>query len=221
MCLTPVSPLGNRRLLRQLVGPPEPCLCLAGLLTCTRCQANFICSVRCVVKAATSTLLAVSVAILFVSCLDTSLKLPPPEPDQFDVEAAQPGDVESVDETGAETDADTAPELVDPADMETTEDVLPLADSHDAAEVEAVDTCGQSCGNHLCQPECGEDEVTCESDCCQPASCGNGKCKTDTGPCPENGANCPQDCCVCGDSECDPLCGEEPSGASPCPADCS
>ncbi|GEM_PF-3195286 len=81
--------------------------------------------------------------------------------------------------------------------------------------------CNQcSCGDGVCQAQCGEAFVggeapdtqkSCAADC---ASCGNGSCDPGEGP-----SICPQDCCgSCGDGVCGAgVCGED---ETVCPQDC-
>lgn len=68
------------------------------------------------------------------------------------------------------------------------------------------------CGDTLCEPDKGENLVTCESDCHE---CGDGTCSTAD----EDYTNCPEDCeepgPVCGDSAC-----EDPETFETCPLDC-
>jgi len=72
-----------------------------------------------------------------------------------------------------------------------------------------------SCGDGVCEPQGGEDLVTCVCDCVQ---CGDGRCS----PCGESPATCPSDCCTtpkgpstCGDGYCLGFgCGENPTTCS-------
>jgi hypothetical protein len=67
-----------------------------------------------------------------------------------------------------------------------------------------------SCGDYVCNLDCGETEANCPQDC---GVCGDNECWPTT----ENVQNCPQDCHKCGDGICSP--GSEDN--TTCPQDCS
>ena len=96
-----------------------------------------------------------------------------------------------------------------------------------------IDCPGCICGNEICEPDCGENIITCCIDCCIcdydgicelgesfpycpdcELHCGNLICEPELGETPEN---CPTDCASCGNGICEPDLGENWRN---CPQDC-
>ena len=113
------------------------------------------------------------------------------------------------------TDGEAGPDAAPVAD-EAAADAPTPADA-DAATPGTDATSGETtvapctCGDGVCDGDCGETSETCPSDC---KGCGNGTCDPGEGP-----KTCKVDCCgACGDGKCKGYdCGESPEA---CPVDC-